>query len=263
MMFMVSVALMLLEILLLHRSRGDRRPLRALFDLESPAPLAAAVPRRRRATSAPLLAAAALTAACATAMAVLPAPRPVIPSRDTFTSFPAQIAGWSGRRTAMESVYLDGLKLDDYLLADYVRAGGLPVSLYLAWYDTQSAGRATHSPRACLPAGGWRILSLRQASDTGLKIGSQPLRFNRAVIESGDHKELVYYWFQQRGRVVTNEYLVKWYLLVDALFRHRTDGALIRLIAPVPLGTPIEAADRELRSFTAVLVRQLTRYVPG
>ena len=58
---------------------------------------------------------------------------------------------------------------------------------------------------------------------------------NRALIQYGNQRQLVYYWFQQRGRVVTSEYLVKWYLLVDAVLHHRTDGALVRLIVPLSL----------------------------
>src|SRR5438034_8174067 len=40
-------------------------------------------------------------------------------------------------------------------------------------------------------------------------------------------RSLVYYWFQQRGRDMTNEYLVKWYLFWDSLTRSRSDGAMV------------------------------------
>jgi EpsI family protein len=73
----------------------------------------------------------------------------------------------------------------------------------------------------------------------------------------------VYYWFQQRGRVVTNEYLVKWYLLVDSIRRHRTDGALVRLIVPVPPAMSLEEADRELQSFITAIEPRLERYLPS
>ena len=57
----------------------------------------------------------------------------------------------------------------------------------------------------------------------------QPLPVNRVIIGLGDDRQLVYYWFAQRGRMLTNEYLVKWYIFWDALTRNRTDGALVRL----------------------------------
>ncbi len=90
-----------------------------------------------------------------------------------------------------------------------------------------------------------------------------PLRVNRAMIENGAQRQLVYYWFQQRGRVVTNEYMVKWYMFRDSLTRQRTDGALVRLMIAVPEGKSVEEVERELQSFTRTLASTLEPYVPG
>jgi EpsI family protein len=51
---------------------------------------------------------------------------------------------------------------------------------------------------------------------------------NRVEIQKGDDRQLVSYWFQEQGRVLTNEYLVKLFIVWDALTRNRTDGALGR-----------------------------------
>jgi EpsI family protein len=74
---------------------------------------------------------------------------------------------------------------------------------------------------------------------------------------------LVYYWFQQRGRVITNEFAVKWYIFWDALTRHRTDGAMIRIIAPLPLGGSETDADRRLTEFASRVAGELPRFVPN
>ena len=86
---------------------------------------------------------------------------------------------------------------------------------------------------------------------------------NRAVIQKGDSKQLVYYWFQQRGRTITNEYLVKWYLFYDALTMNRTDGSLIRLVTSVGDTEAIEKADQRLQTFMKQLVPELQGYIPG
>jgi EpsI family protein len=96
-----------------------------------------------------------------------------------------------------------------------------------------------------------------------VRVNGQPIPVNRSVIELGDQRELVYYWFQQRGRAMTNEFAVKWYLFSDALTRHRTDGALIRLITPLPVGGDEIAADRRLTEITAQIAPTLPRYVPN
>lgn len=78
----------------------------------------------------------------------------------------------------------------------------------------------------------------------------------------GDERVLVYYWFQQRGRLMTNEYLVKWNLFWDALWRNRTDGALVRLTLPLEMGQDMALAEETLTSFTRVLSPQLRRFIP-
>jgi exosortase D (VPLPA-CTERM-specific) len=263
MMFMLSTFLLVLEVIGLARLGGERRPWREVFGLQAPEPLPAGGLWRKRAISAPLLVAGAAVLLFNVAAFAMPAQTQRVPARESFATFPLRIGSWSGQREVMDQVYLNALKLDDYLLADYVAGGASPVNLYVAWYDTQRAGEATHSPKACLPGGGWRIQSLSQIRLAPIKMGTQPLRVNRALIQYGDQRQLVYYWFQQRGRVITNEYLVKWYLLVDALRRHRTDGALVRLIVPIPTSMTSGDADRELRAFAAVIAPRLGRYLPN
>ncbi len=264
MMFMLSTFILVLEVAWLSRLGGERRPWRTLFGPEAPreAPRSD-LPRRSRDLPVPLLVCAATVLLFGAAVFAMPVAAEQVPERANFTTFPLQVGQWSGRRQALEPIYLDTLKLDDYLLADYVGADHLPVNLYVAWYNSQRAGQSAHSPKACLPGGGWRIDDLRQVRLAGVGIGSQTLRVNRALIQEGDQRELVYYWFEERGRVLTNEYLVKWYLLVDALVKHRTDGALVRLIVPITPGMSARDADHELQNFLTAVAPRLTPYIPG
>jgi EpsI family protein len=173
-----------------------------------------------------------------------------------------QLGPWSGQHQVLESNYLDALKLDDYLLADYTANGNAPVNVYMAYYDSQRKGEAVHSPRACLPGGGWQLSQFDQRTLPDVRIGSRVLRVNRTLITLGDRRQLVYYWFQQRGRVITNEFAVKWYLFHDAVTRHRTDGALVRLITEVPLGASEADADRRLSDIARHMAPTLTRFIP-
>jgi EpsI family protein len=74
----------------------------------------------------------------------------------------------------------------------------------------------------------------------------QALNVNRVLIKLGDSQQLVYYWFHQRDRNITNEYLVKWFIFWDALTRNRTDGSLIRLVTPVLDSETVDAADQRI-----------------
>jgi EpsI family protein len=137
------------------------------------------------------------------------------------------------------------------------------VNFYTAYYDSQRSGAAIHSPRSCMPGDGWRITGLEQREFADMPFQGAPLRLNRAVIEKGEYKQLVYYWFPQRGRQITNEYLAKWYLFYDAITMHRTDGALVRLVTSLDRGQDISVADQRLQGFLRELVKELPDYLPG
>lgn len=263
-MFMLSVGVLVLELMLFTRLDSSGRSLRDLLD---PHIEARAVQSTARASSAsrsgPFVASGLLVLGLLLACLALPKTAEATPKRDAFISFPLQIGDWSGKRAAMDQDALEVLKLDDYLLADYRSGDSRLINLYVAWYDSQRAGASTHSPKACLPGAGWVIQDFREVSIDRVHLGSQTLRVNRALMENHDQRELVYYWFQQRGRVVTNELLVKWYLLLDAVTRHRTDGALVRVIIPVSGAASIAEADQQLQEFLAAIAPRLDRFVPG
>jgi EpsI family protein len=164
-------------------------------------------------------------------------------------------------------VQLDELKLTDYIIASYARPDvPVPVELYVAYYDSQRKGASIHSPRACLPGGGWAIEEFSQVPVPGAGpevTGTDRLVVNRSVISLGDQRMLVYYWFQGRGRVITNEYLAKWYIFWDSLTRNRTDGALVRVMTSVPDSTQIDAADARLQEFIVKAAPRLSYHIPG
>lgn len=186
----------------------------------------------------------------------------IIPQRKTFANFPSQIGDWQGQRDIIEKQYLDELKLTDYIIIDFISSNSGAVNFYTAYYESQRNGAAIHSPRSCMPGDGWQITSFEQRQFPELTFQGQPLQLNRAVIEKGEYKQLVYYWFPQRGKQVTNEYLVKWYLFVDAILLHRTDGALVRLVTSLEPGQDISVADQRLQHFLRELVKELPAYLP-
>ncbi|MDR3416937.1 MAG: VPLPA-CTERM-specific exosortase XrtD [Nevskia sp.] len=261
--FMASLGVLVLEIRLLARVGGDRRPWREVLGLGFPEPLPASTGRIEHPLPRPLVASALLLALLAGVIALLPERAQAAPARSAFAGFPDQLGPWQGQRRGMEREYLDALKLDDYLLADYARPGMTPVNFYVAWYNSQAAGESVHSPRSCIPGGGWRITEFGQRDLAPLQVYGKPLRVNRAVIEYGTQRQLVYYLFMQRGRVLTNEYLVKWYLFQDSIQRHRSDGALVRFVLPLKAGQSPDDGDAELRDFVGAAVPNLGTYVPG
>jgi exosortase D (VPLPA-CTERM-specific) len=261
MIFIVCAALMLGEIMLLNRLGHEAGSWRQLFGVEFPAPTPSGAHIQKRSMPASFVAASFGLAVFIAAMMFIPRPSEVYPARSSFSEFSMELGGWHGTRESMEAVYGDTLQLDDYLLANYVNTSEQSANLYISWYDSQRKGEAVHSPRSCLPGGGWQMRDFGQR-DLPSATGGRPLRVNRTLIELGNDRQLVYYWFQQRGRVLTNEFAVKWYLFWDALTRGRTDGAMVRVIVAVPPGGSEAAADARLSDLAAQVERELPRFAP-
>jgi exosortase D (VPLPA-CTERM-specific) len=212
----------------------------------------------------PLLIAAAGLAIAAVASASVSPREEAAPQRKPFLDFPLAMGDWHGRDEVLSPEVLLALKLDDYLNANYARqSDGSVVNVYAAYYASQRKGASAHSPRSCIPGGGWEIESLRTVKVVTPTTGPDGMNVNRVIIAKGESRQLVYYWFQQRGRMMTNEYLVKWYLLVDALTKHRTDGAMVRLVTPIRSDADTERADATLISLMNDLMPRLDGYIPN
>jgi exosortase D (VPLPA-CTERM-specific) len=273
--FMICFALLVAETWALVRVSGDRRPLRQLLSFDFPPTRAASPVARSRELGRPAVVVLLILLAAVLPARALPERIEIRPTHADFGGFPLQFGTWRGQRQTMEAVYLDTLKVDDYLLADFVSRGaggdagtsaqapGAPVNLYVAYYASQRRGQSAHSPRSCLPGGGSRILEFGQRELAGGRSDAAPLRVNRVIVQHDSDRQLVYYWFQERGRGLTNEYLVKWYLLQDALLRNRSDGALVRLITPLSGNESQATADARLEHFALSALPVLQDYLPN
>ena len=183
----------------------------------------------------------------------------IVPDRSAFVDFPMRIGEWQGNPQPVEPQLISALRFDDYLLADYKASSSSPITLYMAYYQSQRMGQSAHSPSSCIPGGGWEITSHRTAN---LSLGGYRVPVNRVLIQKDRHKQLVFYWFKQRNRSLSSEYLVKFYLFWDAVMRQRSDGALIRLSAAVDPGEDEQEVEQRLLQFAQTIQPQLNRYIP-
>ena len=187
--------------------------------------------------------------------------REKIPAIRPLNQFPLQIGSWQGVRRQMEQKYIDVLDLSDYFIIDYHNDNGQWINFYTAYYESQRKGESIHSPASCLTGSGWVF---KDAGEKQLDIpGYGRLAVNRAFMLKNGARQLVYYWFPQRGRDLTNAYQLKIYVFWDALTKQRTDGALVRLITPVSEFEDLSAADRRLQDFLSRALPLLDQFLPG
>lgn len=263
--FMGCLAILFLEILVFHLLIRDGKKPFDRINLDVPALTIrlkdfALSARRQR----PFLASFALLVLLSPVLTNINERPELTPQRSPFSEFPMQHGPWSGQPNSLDAQVLDTLKLTDYIQANYRSSEhALPVNFYVAWYSSQKKGASIHSPRSCIPGGGWRIQSLEQRDLQSVKhVSGKPLRVNRALIQKGDTTQIVYYWFEGRGRDVTNEYMAKWYIFWDSLTRSRSDGALVRLVTYVSDPNKVAEADRELEQFASEFYPLLPSYTP-
>jgi len=177
--------------------------------------------------------------------------------------FPAEVGGFHVTEDVrMSAGELRTLAPDEYLLREYAEPGGRGMTLFVAFYGRQASGSSVHSPRNCLPGSGWEPVR-HDRIETPTVYGS--VRVNRYLVEheSGE-RALVYYWYQGRGRVEANEYLVKADLARDAVFRRRTDEGLVRLVFPVGReAADLEEADARAAEIVREVIGTLAGYLPA
>ena len=256
--FLACSALLAAEMFVLARISG-----RKFFDVfhlphVKPAPINATPTRSSR--MVPLVASLSLLCLGGLAAFSISGRSEIIPERTRFVAFPTRLADWQGHVSSLDVATEQFLKVDDYILADYSQPGGKPVNLYVAYYASQRTNESPHSPIVCLPGGGWLITLLERKT---FNSGGAEYPYNRVIIQNGKSRDLVYYWFDERGRAVADEYLAKWYLLADSIVKNRTDGALIRLTTPISPDEPEADADRRLQSFMQVALPRLAEFLPS
>jgi EpsI family protein len=167
----------------------------------------------------------------------------------TLTNIPTELAGWTTvRDEQLATGVLAVLKPTSYLSRIYEKHGS-QLTLFVAYYAEQRAGESMHSPKNCLPGGGWEIWRFDSAL---IPVGQSVAKVNEYSIQNGGARNLVFYWYQSNNRVIASEYLGKIMLVRDALFDGITAGSIVRIVLP-----DLPEARDEGRAFAAALIPEM------
>ena len=183
-----------------------------------------------------------------------------LPLRQSLTIVPSQYGDFVSTRDlpiSPEEQRVAGM--DSYISRLYTRDSTEFFSIYVGYYESQTQGRTIHSPKNCLPGGGWEPVS---AGSRVVPRGTDSVTVNRYVIENKGSRAIVYYWYQGRGRVAWNEYAVKWDLIRDKALYGRSEEALVRLVIPVAEGDE-EQADRLATEVAGNLIGHVAAALPA
>ena len=195
----------------------------------------------------------------------------VIPPREQFASFPLELADWRcGHNEPLDRAMLDNLGATDTLMCNYVPVDhAMPIGLYIGYHATQireegggSAENSIHPPAHCLPGSGWDIIDSRTVRIDLPGLTDPNGTAKRLIIAKGAQRQLVYYWYQMGGRVVSEDWQKILYVGYDRARRGRTDGALVRFTMPIGRKGD-DVAEAKLRDFASLVIPLLPRFVPS
>ena len=155
-----------------------------------------------------------------------------VPLPADIEGFPTQVGSFTmtGSSEFSEEVVQE-LGVDNYINRNYRDNDGYKLSLYLGYYEEQREGSMIHSPKHCMPGSGWNPVESSVVS-ISVSGSNQSYKVNRILFQKGMDKIIMHYWYQGRNRIVANEYFDRFFIIVDSIFRHRSEGSLVRVIGP-------------------------------
>ncbi|MDE9451605.1 VPLPA-CTERM-specific exosortase XrtD [Aliiroseovarius sp. Z3] len=261
--FVICILILFLMAIILQRMTRDPKPLSEAIDLDTDGfgPVAGRFLGIQ--PSKAMAVATFLTMAVSVGWMTLQGGDPVKVEREPFTLFPRQFGDWSGTTSRLEPEIEEVLGATDYLSTTYAAPGSPDyINMFVAFYDKQTEGSGIHSPEVCLPVGGWEVFSLEPVEVNPNVPAYGSFHVNRSVIQKGLSKQLVYYWFEQRGKRQTNDFTAKIGVVIDSLTKGRTDGALVRYVTPIRPDETEADADARLIDFMTQSLPRLPRFVP-
>ena len=208
---------------------------------------------------------------CCAGLLELRATATTLPARELLIGLPMSVGDWHGRvGSPLDKRVLDILGADDYTTRIYADRLGRQVGLYIGYHAMQRQGDSIHSPMNCLPGAGWQPmlterLSLNAPPSVPPGSAAAPtVTVNQVLIQKGEDRQLVLYWYQGHGRIVASEYAAKVWLFADAMRTGRTDAGLVRIVARIdPRSSRGELdAQNSAISLAQALMPLLPRYLP-
>ena len=145
--------------------------------------------------------------------------------------------------------------VDEELVRSYRNLSQGRVQLYVGYYNRQSQGKELSGEAS-------EALRLA-ASPLTLRTSTGTYDVSEVVREGASASRGVIFWYVINGRIVPDIYRAKGYTIVDAVTRHRTNGAVVMIAWSSDAGTSTDAAKSGAVAFAQALIPVLGRHLPS
>ena len=195
---------------------------------------------------------------------------PFYPKRADFDTFPPELGEWACYEPLeISDEILANLGVSDYLACRFARPQDrVGIDVYIGYHASQvreeggGAGEnSIHPPAHCLPGSGWDIIKHQTVPITAAGLLQPNAKVKRLVIAKGNSRQLVYYWYQSRGRVISADWQKILFVGLDRALQSRTDGSLIRFTVPI-VGNDEATAESAFQDLAPRILTLLPDYVP-
>lgn len=140
------------------------------------------------------------------------------------------VGEWEGEDFVRDDSSDEILGADATLRRHYRGRDGADVWLFVAYFSKQQVNKQIHSPRNCLPGGGWKMGAVER---TRLGVRGAEREVMRLQIRRRTQSQEVLYWIHTQGGAVGDEYGLKWDLVKQAVRGRPTNAAFVRYNAAI------------------------------
>jgi EpsI family protein len=197
---------------------------------------------------------------------------PDVGLRHDLRALPAQVGNWSldarpvpgGRFPAIDDELVHAYPspagerrfaaADDELVRTYRNSAGERIQLYVGYHRSQREGKELLGEAA-------RALNTA-ASTIEVDLGATTFEL-RQVTPRPDARRGVLYWYDLNGRVVNDLFLMKGYMVWDAMTRRRSNGAVVMVAWEGRDDRDAETSRKGALDFAQAILPLLPNYIPS
>ena len=171
------------------------------------------------------------------------------------------VPGWQFHQFyRLDQNIVDELKLDEYVNHSYTR-DGQELRLYVGYYQTAQKVGAAHDPLVCFPGQGWTVSGTRQGTIELASPEKETIHYSEMVVEQGEYKQLVLYWFQAHDSTSASTMSQKLTLLKMKLLNQGQDNAFVRFSTQIGKDETVEDARRCIIKFVESFYPMFLKYI--
>ncbi len=170
------------------------------------------------------------------------------------SGFPMVIGEWSATEIPLSERSYQILETRNLFLREYKNKRGDVIYLYVIYSEYNR--KVSHPHEVCYMGSGVTIVykSSLQISDS--------IRAMRMLIEKGDSRQLVVYWYKA-GYLNTDKYLRQQIKIVtERMLGRKVPSALIRIATDIKKNEEEEDALSRIKSFCLLITPLLSQYIP-